>query len=198
MSKSVATLRTCLGCREEKEKRELVRLVASPEGEVVIDYKGNLPGRGAYICPREACIRDAFSRKQISRAFKGASIVQVEEFIGLLRERVLDRLSSLLSLSRKAGKAEDGREIVEKGLAKGSIRLLLLAEDVSAGSFKGMTEKCDRKGIRYHSFLSKDKIGALLGKDERGAVGITDESFAQQIEKEIVRLRSLGSRVSEN
>lgn len=196
MSKSVATLRTCLGCREEKEKVELVRLVAGPEGEVVIDYKGKLPGRGAYICPIESCIRDAFSKKQISRTFKGANPPGVEDFLSRVREKVLDKLSSLLSLSRKAGKAEDGREIVEKGMAKGTIRLLLLAEDISAGSFKEMTEKCDRKGIRYHSFLSKDKIGTLLGKDERGAVGITDESFAQQIEKELVRLRSLGSRVS--
>ena len=44
-------MRQCLGCREMKPKRELIRAVRSPDGEVRLDFKGKAPGRGAYICP---------------------------------------------------------------------------------------------------------------------------------------------------
>lgn len=187
--------RTCLGCRESKDKGDLVRLVAGPDGVVVIDYKGNLPGRGSYVCPKESCIREAFSRKQLQRAFKGARTEGVEEFLNHLRKKVLERVLSMLSISRKAGKVVDGREAVEKGMEKGKIILLLLAQDLSAGSMKQITEKCLRRGIKYYICLSKDEIGDFLGKGERVAVGITDKSFSALMEKEFCRLRSLGSMV---
>ena len=44
-------MRQCVGCREMKEKRQLIRVVRSPEGEVSLDFKGKKPGRGAYVCP---------------------------------------------------------------------------------------------------------------------------------------------------
>ena len=51
--------RQCVGCREMKEKRELIRVVHSPEGEIALDFKGKLPGRGAYVCPDGACLAKA-------------------------------------------------------------------------------------------------------------------------------------------
>lgn len=191
VSKAGTNLRTCLGCSEEKDKGELVRLVSGPDGAVVIDYKGNLPGRGAYICPKESCVREAFSKRRISRVFKGSRIDGVEEFLFQLMEKVSDRVMSLISLSRKAGKVLDGREAVEKGLGKGKIRILLLADDLSAGSFREITDRCVKAGIRYYTYLMKDKMGVLLGKGDRGVVGITDESFSSLLEKEFGRLRSL-------
>ncbi len=58
-----------MGCRATKEKRELVRVVRSPEGEVSIDPTGRKPGRGAYICPDPACLKKAIKSKALSRAF---------------------------------------------------------------------------------------------------------------------------------
>lgn len=189
-------LRTCLGCRAEKGKESLIRLVAGPDGDVVIDYKGRLPGRGAYVCFSESCVREAFLKKKISGSFKGAGTVGVDEFLALLREKAMDRLASLLSLSRKAGKVVDGREAVEKSLEKGDIKLLLMAEDIASGSYKEMKEKCIKKGVKYNLYFSKGKLGALLGKGERGAVGIVDESFSALLERELDRLRSMGSFAS--
>ena len=45
-------MRQCLGCREMKPKRELIRVVRSPEGEISLDFKGKASGRGAYVCPK--------------------------------------------------------------------------------------------------------------------------------------------------
>ena len=62
-------LRQCVGCREMKPKRELVRVVRSPEGEVHLDFSGKAPGRGAYVCPDPACLRKAQKAGSLSRAF---------------------------------------------------------------------------------------------------------------------------------
>ena len=62
-------MRQCLGCREMKPKRELIRVVRSPEGEISIDFKGKKPGRGAYVCPQPECLKKAIKAKALERAF---------------------------------------------------------------------------------------------------------------------------------
>ena len=62
--------RQCLGCREMKPKRELLRVVRSPEGAVTLDSKGKAPGRGAYVCPKAECLKRAVKSKALSRALE--------------------------------------------------------------------------------------------------------------------------------
>jgi len=61
--------RQCVGCREMKEKRALVRVVKSPEGEVSLDFGGRKPGRGAYVCPSADCLKKARKSRAMERAF---------------------------------------------------------------------------------------------------------------------------------
>ncbi len=65
-------MRQCLGCREMKPKRELIRAVKSPEGVVSLDFKGKAAGRGAYICPNPDCLKKAIRAKALERAFSTA------------------------------------------------------------------------------------------------------------------------------
>ena len=62
--------RQCMGCRERKEKRELIRVVRSPEGEVSLDFRGKAPGRGAYICPKMDCLKRAIRAKSLERSLE--------------------------------------------------------------------------------------------------------------------------------
>ena len=62
-------MRQCLGCREMKPKRELIRVVRSPEGAISLDFKGKAPGRGAYICPDAECLKKAMKARALERAF---------------------------------------------------------------------------------------------------------------------------------
>ena len=62
-------MRQCLGCREMKPKRELIRVVKSPEDEISLDFRGKKPGRGAYVCPSTQCLKRAIKAKALSRAF---------------------------------------------------------------------------------------------------------------------------------
>ena len=60
-------MRMCVGCREMKEKKQLIRVVRSPEGEVSLDPGGKKPGRGAYVCRNTECLKRAIRQKQLER-----------------------------------------------------------------------------------------------------------------------------------
>ena len=62
-------MRQCVGCREMRPKKELVRVVKSPEGAVSLDFRGKAPGRGAYLCPNAECLKKAIRAKALERAF---------------------------------------------------------------------------------------------------------------------------------
>lgn len=75
----------CIGCHEMKPKRELIRIVRPPEGEVFVDFSGKKSGRGAYVCPNQDCLNKAFKSKAMEKALQ----VSVNpETISKLREQV--------------------------------------------------------------------------------------------------------------
>ena len=86
MDKKVA-LRQCVGCGEKGDKRDMMRVVRTPEGDITLDFKGKMNGRGAYLCKKAACLNKAFKNKGLERAFK-MSIS--EEVINRLKEEIGD------------------------------------------------------------------------------------------------------------
>lgn len=70
MKEKKPPMRMCVGCREMKPKRELIRVVKSPEGQVAMDPTGRKPGRGAYVCKSAECLKRAIKQKQLERAFE--------------------------------------------------------------------------------------------------------------------------------
>ena len=78
-------IRQCLGCREQKAKTKLLRVVRSPEGSVSLDFRGKAPGRGAYICRSGECLKRAVRSRALERSL-GAPIP--EEVYERLREEL--------------------------------------------------------------------------------------------------------------
>ncbi|MHB8928523.1 MAG: RNase P modulator RnpM [Bacillota bacterium] len=70
MKRRRVPLRLCLGCREMKPKKELIRVVRTPEGTVEIDLTGKKAGRGAYVCPDSACFDSAAKAKSLEKALE--------------------------------------------------------------------------------------------------------------------------------
>ena len=62
-------MRMCLGCNEMKPKKELIRVVKSPEGEISLDFKGKAAGRGAYICRSTECLEKARKARRFEKSF---------------------------------------------------------------------------------------------------------------------------------
>ena len=75
-------MRRCIGCMESKPKKDLLRLVLSEDGTLLLDPSGRANGRGAYLCPDPACFAAACKRKAFARAFEAK-----------LSEEELDRLA---------------------------------------------------------------------------------------------------------
>ncbi|MBE6971116.1 MAG: YlxR family protein [Ruminococcaceae bacterium] len=62
--------RQCVGCRTMKDKKALIRVVKTPEGEIVLDTTGKKSGRGAYVCPDAECLKKARKSRALERAFE--------------------------------------------------------------------------------------------------------------------------------
>lgn len=80
-------LRMCTGCMEMKPKKELIRIVKSPEGDVSVDLTGKKSGRGAYICRSKECLEKAFKTKRLSR---NLDVIISEEVAEELKEELKD------------------------------------------------------------------------------------------------------------
>ena len=74
-------MRQCVGCGEMREKKELVRVIKTPEGEVVFDVTGRKNGRGAYVCFSTECLDTAIKRKGLERSLKIAIPQEVYEVL---------------------------------------------------------------------------------------------------------------------
>ena len=79
-------MRMCLGCREMMPKLELMRVVRTPDGSIVLDKTGKVSGRGAYICKNKECFNKSVKSKALSRALE----VQVEDDILLALEKEIN------------------------------------------------------------------------------------------------------------
>ena len=75
--------RQCMGCRERRAKKELIRVVRQPDGTVSLDFSGKLSGRGAYICPQAECLKRAQKSKALERSLEAS-----------IPESVYDRLAA--------------------------------------------------------------------------------------------------------
>ena len=74
-----------MGCRERKAKRELIRVVRSPEGNVSLDFGGKMNGRGAYLCPNPECLKRAIRSKALERSLE---VAIPEEVYGRLEKEM--------------------------------------------------------------------------------------------------------------
>ena len=70
-------MRQCVGCGEMKSKKELIRVIKTPEDEIVLDATGRKNGRGAYICASMECLKTAIKRKGLERSLKVAIPAEV-------------------------------------------------------------------------------------------------------------------------
>lgn len=84
-------IRQCLGCREHFPKRELIRVVKNKEGEISLDFKGKMSGRGAYICNNINCLNRAIKTKALSRAFESEIPKEIyDELIHQMEENPIE------------------------------------------------------------------------------------------------------------
>lgn len=175
-------LRTCLGCRESKEKTALIRLGLLPNGRLYADLEGKLSGRGAYVCPKQACIERALQKKRLEQAFRQPiQAVDPGQFLTHLRARKQERIASLLGLAQRAGQLVSGHARLTQALERGEVFFLLLAEDIAPEREAEYIRLCSLHQIVWQKLFTKTELGACIGKEVRSAVGITGVRIAQNV-----------------
>ena len=183
--------RTCIGCRSVFPKDEVVRVVAGPAGPV-IDYREKLPGRAAYVCPRRECIRAALAKGHLARALRSPVPLQTDEqFRSVLLAAVREKLSSLLSMAVKAGKLLSGYSAVDDALRKGTVALLIFADDVSDGTREKIEVRAGGGAVRRVTLSTKEELGMIVGRELAGVAAIVEKGFADAVGKEAERLKGL-------
>ena len=155
-----------------KEKKALLRIVRSPEGEISLDLTGKKAGRGAYVCQSKECITKAVKEKRLERALEKP--VSEEVYAKLLED-----------LPQKAGKLASGDYAVRSALKNGKAKLLLVAADAAENSKKDMYFMAEMSDTPVVECLTRDELGWAIGKAKRTAVVVLDNSFANMINKNI-------------
>lgn len=86
-------LRTCIGCNLTKQKKELLRIVKTPEGEIKVDQTGKLNGRGAYLCHNKDCFSQAMKKGKIEHSLKLTLSLEKEKELELKVNQILSSVS---------------------------------------------------------------------------------------------------------
>lgn len=184
--------RTCVACREARDKEELIRFVLDPDRNVVPDILGKLPGRGAYACTRQRCVLTAVAKRQFARSFRGeVRCAPGEDIVRQVAALFEERLASYLSLANKAGKVVSGSDMVMEALRRPKKPgVVLIASDISTDIGAKVVFLAERAGVDHYILFDKDRIGALIGKGARSVVAVGASGFVEVIRKEMQRYRS--------
>ena len=177
--------RRCIATGEVQPKRGLIRFVVSPDGVVVPDILGKLPGRGIWVAADRDALETAVAKKLFARAAKSQVTVPdglVADVEALLAKRVVDGIS----LARKAGQAVAGYEKVRDWLGKEDVRILFQAVD---GSERGKS-KLHAPGGRgsYFEVLTASELGLSFGRERVIHAALGFGGLTERIREDAIRL----------
>jgi uncharacterized protein len=178
--------RRCIVTGEVQPKAGLIRFVIGPEGQVVPDILGKLPGRGMWVTADRAVLEKA-GKGQFARSAKQP--VKVPEGLADEVERQLARrVVDLVALARKAGLAVCGFEKVKSWLANGEVRVLMQASD---GSERGKTKLWTPEGARYYGCLTSQELGLAFGRQSVIHGALAYGGLSDRVVEEAAKLRGL-------
>lgn len=177
--------RRCIVTGEVQPKRGLIRFALGPDGQLVPDIAGKLPGRGVYVAAEREALETAVKKKLFARGLKRPVEVPeglVADVEALLARRVTD----LVSMARKAGGAVTGYEKVKDWLAKGEAAILLQASD---GSERGKS-KLHKPGGRgsFFDVLTAQELGLSFGRERVIHAALARGGLTERIREDAIRL----------
>ncbi|MFC4669236.1 RNA-binding protein [Seohaeicola nanhaiensis] len=182
-----ATERKCIVTGEVQPVHGLIRFVAGPDGQLVPDITGKLPGRGVYVASDRAALDKAVAKKLFARGLK-TPVTVPEGLTDEVERQVLRRLVELISLARKSGAAVAGYEKVKSWLDKEEATVLIQAVD---GSGRGKTKLSTPHFGRYIGWMTADELGMAFGRQTVIHAALASGGLAPRVVEEAQRLRGL-------
>ena len=187
--------RRCIATGETGPKRGLIRFVVGPEGQVVPDILGKLPGRGLWVSAEKSALETAMKKKLFSRAAK-AQVGVPEGLIGDLDAILLRRVIDLISMSRKAGGAVAGFEKVKGWLLSGEAAILLQASDGSPREKARLRPPPGRDS--FFDVLTASELGLSFGREHVIHAALAAGGLADRVREDAMRLSGVRGFVGRN
>lgn len=176
--------RRCLVTGAGQPKGGLVRFVIGPDGAVVPDVAGRLPGRGLYLAPDRAVFDTAIKKKLFARAARQPVTVP-EGLADLVEGLIARRLLETLSLAHKAGQALAGYEKARDLVASGRAAAVVQASD---GSERGKTKLRVPPNAAHVGCLTAAELGLSFGRDRVIHAAVAAGGLARRVVEEAARL----------
>lgn len=173
-SQTEAPERSCIVTREAQPKEALIRFVLSPEGRLVPDLAGKLPGRGMYVGCSKLLLAEAIVKRLFSKAAK-QQVTITDGLIDNVEVQMARRVCEALSLARKAGQVVTGFEKVEAACKKGEVEALIHAADAGEDGIKKLAFY---QGPTFME-LSRDQLCEVVGRENAVHVAVTHGAAAQ-------------------
>lgn len=180
-----AATRRCLVSGEERPKAELVRFVVGPDGAVVPDVDGRLPGRGLWTLARRDIVAAAVARRLFARAARGPATADAgltDRVEGLLARRCL----ATLGLARRAGQAVGGFEKVRSLIERNAGGVLLIAAEASAEGRRKVASGIE--ALPVVGVLTETELGGVFGRESVTYAAVARGGNAQRCLEEAARL----------
>ncbi|HRK18580.1 MAG TPA: RNA-binding protein [Hyphomicrobiaceae bacterium] len=164
-------VRTCIVTKQDLPQSDLLRFACGPDGTVVADLAGKLPGRGVYVTAARAAVVEAAKKGAFSRAFKRQVAVPAD-LAELIEARLADAARQAFSLARKAGLVSTGFQKVEAEIAAGRVAVLVHAGDGRPDGigkldrkYRAVQADSGRPALIFTGFSSDELSLAIGGKN---------------------------------
>jgi predicted RNA-binding protein YlxR (DUF448 family) len=190
-SRNDGAVRKCIATGELLPQAGLIRFVAGPDGMIVPDILGKLPGRGIWVSAQRAALEKAVAKGLFARAAK-QPVRLPDDLVNTVEAQLAHRLIDLIALARKSGLAVAGFEKVKDWLNKEDVKVLLQSSD---GSERGKSKLWTPEGARYVGWLTTQELGQAFGRETVVHAAIGAGGLAPRVVEEAARLKGL--RVSE-
>lgn len=179
--------RKCIATGEVQPKYGLIRFVAGPDGQIVPDILGKLPGRGIYVAAERGALEKAVQKRLFARGAKQPVTVP-EDLVGEVERQLARRVIDLISLQRKAGKAVAGYEKVKSWLQLEEAEVLIQAVD---GSGRGKSKLSTPHYGHYIGWLTADELGLAFGRQTVIHGALASGGLTQRVVEEANRLKGV-------
>jgi len=181
--------RTCVVSRRRSDPSGLVRLVLSSHGELFVDYRGRLPGRGAWVTP-ERSVLEALqdSPKLLNRALKAS--VDSSGLLEKVQEANQRHLLDALALAARAGVLASGNDAALGLVQSGKACAVVLASDASPRVIRRFSPDSSDVSV-FPVVLNREQIGDRIGKGPRAVVAVAAGASSNQLLRELRRMAAL-------
>ena len=191
----------CCITRKVAEKSSLLRFVVAPDGAIVEDINGKLPGRGRYVTPYRQSVIQLLKRSGVPEAQQSAQLERIAQ--GLQR-----RLLASLNLARRAGSLRWGMRALTELVVSVADRaenspdrgfsppLLLLAADAAENTMEKFSQQCKKLAMvtasnpKVHELLDRQKFGEVCGGDQVAVLVVQKDGMVGRVLGDIERLQA--------